>query len=68
MQIMDGPRAILDFVRSTAMRRYTEPLPNDEQRHMFEQRCLERYQAAYPANDQGKAMFPYCRIFIIAYR
>jgi trans-aconitate 2-methyltransferase len=68
MQIMDGPQAILDWVRSTAMRRYTEPLPSDEQRRLFEQRCLERYQAAYPANDQGKTMFPYCRIFIIAYR
>jgi trans-aconitate 2-methyltransferase len=68
VQIMDGPQAILDWVRSTAMRRYTEALPNDEQRRMFELRCLERFREAYPANDQGKSLFPYRRIFIIAYR
>lgn len=68
LQIMDGPQAILDWVRSTAMRRYTEALPNDEQRRLFEQRCLERFREAYPANDQGKSLFPYRRIFIIAYR
>jgi trans-aconitate 2-methyltransferase len=50
------------------MRRYTEALPNDAQRRMFEQRCLERFREAYPANDQGKSLFPYRRIFIIAYR
>jgi trans-aconitate 2-methyltransferase len=68
LQIMDGPKAILDWVRSTAMRRFTEPLPSDEQRRMFEQRCLERYQQAYPANDQGKTLLPYSRLFVIAYR
>jgi trans-aconitate 2-methyltransferase len=68
LQIMDGPKAILDWVRSTAMRRYTELLPGDAQRKQFEQRCLERLEQAYPANDQGKTPFPYQRIFIIAYR
>ena len=58
LQIMDGPRAILDWVRSTAMRRYTEPLPSDELRKQFEQRCLERFEHTYPANDQGKTLFP----------
>ena len=68
LQIMDGPQAILDWVRSTAMRRYTVPLPNDEMRRAFEQRCLERFREAYPGNDQGKSLFPYRRMFIIAYR
>jgi trans-aconitate 2-methyltransferase len=68
LQIMDGPQAVLDWVRSTAMRAYSERLPNDEQRRLFEQRCLERFQQAYPANDQGKTLFPYRRMFVIAYR
>lgn len=68
LQIMEGPQAILDWVRSTAMRRYSVPLPNDEMRRLFEQRCLERFREAYPANDRGKSLFPYRRIFIIAYR
>jgi len=68
LQIMDGPKAILDWVRSTAMRRYTVPLPNDEMRRLFEQCCLDRFREAYPDDDQGKSLFPYRRIFIIAYR
>jgi trans-aconitate 2-methyltransferase len=68
LQIMDGPQAVVDWVRSTAMRAYTERLPNDEQRRLFEKLCLERFQEAYPADDQGKTLFPYRRMFIIAYR
>src|SRR5262249_42703599 len=68
LQIMDGPRAVLDWVRSTAMRPYLERLPDDAQRRSFEERCLARFEQAYPANDEGKTLFPYRRMFIIAYR
>ncbi|HLW55250.1 MAG TPA: methyltransferase domain-containing protein [Candidatus Angelobacter sp.] len=68
LQIMDGPEAVLDWVSSTAMRRFTEPLPNDEQRKEFRKRCLERIRLVYPANDQGKTLFPYFRMFVVAYR
>jgi trans-aconitate methyltransferase len=60
--------AVLDWVRSTAMRPYLDGLPNDEQRRLFAERCLERLEKAYPADDQGKTLFPYRRMFIIAYR
>ncbi len=68
LQIMDGPRAVLDWVRSTAMRAYLERLPDDAQRRLFEEQCLARFEQAYPANDEGKTLFPYRRMFIIAYR
>jgi trans-aconitate 2-methyltransferase len=68
LQIVDGPEAVLDWVTSTSMRRFTERLPNEEQRQEFRRRCLERYRQAYPANDQGKTLFPYFRLFVIAYR
>jgi trans-aconitate 2-methyltransferase len=68
LQIMEGPRAVLDWVRSTAMRPYLDGLPNDEQRRLFAERCLERLEKAYPADDQGKTLFPYRRMFIIGYR
>ena len=66
--IMDGPRAILDWIRSTAMRPYLDRLADAEQRHLFEAMCLERLQEAYRTNDQGKVLFPYKRIFIVAYK
>jgi trans-aconitate 2-methyltransferase len=68
LQIMDGPKAILDWIRSTGMRAYLEPLPSDEERKLFAQRCLEEFEKAYQPDDQGKVLFPYKRLFIVAYR
>ena len=66
--VMDGPKAIFDWIRGTGMRPYLDRLPDDEQRQLFEEMCLERFQEAYPPNDQGQALFPFRRIFIVAYR
>ena len=68
LQIVDGPRAVLDWVRSTGMRPYLERLPDNTQRQKFEAMCLAEFERLYPADDQGKALFPYRRMFIIAYR
>jgi trans-aconitate 2-methyltransferase len=68
LQIVDGPRAVLDWLRSTGMRPYLERLPDDTQRQQFEAMCLHEFERDYPANDQGKTLFPYKRMFIIAYR
>jgi trans-aconitate 2-methyltransferase len=66
--VMDGPKAIFDWIHSTGMRPYLDRLEDDEQRQMFEEMCLEGFQEAYPPNDQGKALFPFRRMFIVAYR
>ena len=66
--VMDGPKAIFDWIRSTGMRPYLDRLADDEQRQLFEEMCLEGFQEAYPPNDQGKVLFPFRRIFIVAYR
>jgi trans-aconitate 2-methyltransferase len=67
-QVMDGPRAVFDWIRSTSMRPYLDRLPDVEQRQLFEELCLEGIQEAYRPNDQGKVLFPYRRMFIVAYR
>jgi trans-aconitate 2-methyltransferase len=66
--VMDGPRAIFDWIRSTGMRPYLDRLADPEQRKLFEEMCLEGFQEAYRANDQGKVLFPFRRMFIVAYR
>jgi trans-aconitate 2-methyltransferase len=68
LQIMDGPRAVLDWIRSTGMRFYLERLSGEAERLQFEADCLQRIEQAYVANDQGKVLFPYKRMFIVAYR
>jgi len=66
--VMDGPKAIFDWIRGTGMRPYLDRLADDEQRQLFEEMCLEGFQEAYPPNDQGKVLFPFRRTFIVAYR
>jgi trans-aconitate 2-methyltransferase len=68
LQIMDGPKAVHEWIRSTGMRAYLERLSDDAQRAKFERLCLEEMKNAYQANDLGKVLFPFKRIFIIAYR
>ena len=68
LQIVDGPRAILEWLRSTAMRGYLERLMDDGERKVFEDLCLKEFERAYPADDQGKVLFPYKRMFLVAYR
>jgi len=67
LQIMEGPQAVLEWMRSTAMRPWLTRLPDDAQRRQFEKMCYQEIEKAYPANDQGNVIFPYRRMFIIAY-
>lgn len=66
LQIMSSTRAILDWVRSTAMRGYLDRLPNDSRRKEFEDLCLLEFEKAYPVEKDGNVLFPYRRMFIIA--
>jgi trans-aconitate 2-methyltransferase len=68
LQIMNTTRAILDWVRSTAMRGYLERLPEEKRRKEFEEMCLREFEKSYRPEDDGKVLFPYRRMFIIAGR
>ena len=68
LQIVEGPRAVLEWLRSTAMRGYLERLGDDGERKRFEDLCLREFECAYPPDDEGKVLFPYKRMFLIAYR
>jgi trans-aconitate 2-methyltransferase len=68
LHILDGPEAILEWIRATGMRPYLQALPNEQQRKQFQDLCLERFREAYPRRKSGAVLFPFRRIFVIAYR
>lgn len=68
LHILEGPQAILEWIRGTGMRPYLQALANDELRKQFQSLCLERLSKAYPTRPSGKVLFPFRRIFVIAYR
>lgn len=66
--VMEGPEGIVEWFRGTGMRPYLQALANDGERRRFESLLLERYTAAYPRERDGKVLFPFRRLFMVAYR
>lgn len=64
---MESVEAILEWFRGTGLRPYLEALPDDNQRVRFETELLSRYRDAYPTQANGKILFPFRRLFIVAY-
>ncbi len=62
---MNGHEDILNFFRGTALNPYTEKLDEKEQKVFFD-RVLENLKKAYPAQDNGKILFQFKRLFMIA--
>jgi len=66
--IVAGPEALLDWYRGTGLRPFLEALAGDEERRDFERKVLDRFIAAYPRQPDGRLLFPFQRLFFVAYR
>ena len=62
-----GPEAVIEWFRGTGLRPFLEALSADE-RPRFEQLLLERYERTYPRRTSGQVLFPFRRLFFVAYR
>jgi trans-aconitate 2-methyltransferase len=65
--IMDSPQSIIDWFSGTGLRPFLAALENETQRQQFKQQLLAGYAAAYPAQKDGRILFPFRRLFIVAY-
>jgi trans-aconitate methyltransferase len=50
------------------LRPFLEALAGDDERRDFERKVLDRYIAAYPRQPGGRLLFPFTRLFFVAYR
>ena len=66
--VVAGPEAVVEWFRGTGLRPFLEALLSDDERHHFEAMLLERYAISYPRRPNGKVLFPFRRIFFVAYR
>ena len=66
--VMDGPAAIVTWLRATRLRPFLAALPDNDTRSRFEAALLDRLTAAYPRRADGRVLFPFPRLFVVATR
>lgn len=64
--VMDGPAAIVEWISSTGLRPFFAPLSADEQAR-FSAMLTERVAVTYERRRDGRVLFPFRRIFVVAY-
>ncbi len=64
-QVLSGSDAVLEWVRGSGLRPFLEAVRADR-RAAFEAEYARRLRAAYPLRADGKTLFPFRRIFLVA--
>jgi trans-aconitate 2-methyltransferase len=67
LHVLEGPNPVVEWTKGTALRPYLDAL-DDTARKGFLAAYAERIAAAYPPQPDGKTLFPFRRIFIVAER
>jgi trans-aconitate 2-methyltransferase len=65
--VLTGAEAIVDFVASTGLRPFLDPLSEDE-RNAFRADYAARIAAAYPPLRDGRVLLAFPRLFLVAVR
>lgn len=65
---MDGPSAVVAWIRGTGLRPFLAACADDAERAEFERQLLLGVERAYPHQADGKVLFPFRRLFVVAYR
>ena len=65
--VLPNADAIVEWYKGSGMRPFLEAMASDAEREQFMQRYTGRIRATYPKRSDGKVLFPFRRLFVIAY-
>ena len=68
LQVLSGPDAVKEWTKGTWLRRFLDALPAPDEAAAFEADYAARVRAAYPPRADGRTLFPFRRLFIVARR
>lgn len=66
--VMGASPAIVDWIASTGLRPFLAVLETEDETRLFMARLNERVCDAYPPQKNGRVLFPFKRMFVVAYR
>jgi trans-aconitate 2-methyltransferase len=66
VHLVDSAEAIVEWYKGTGMRPFLEALPTDADRARFTVDYLDAIRSVYPPRPDGKVLFPFRRLFLIA--
>jgi trans-aconitate 2-methyltransferase len=66
--ILPSRGAIIEFIRGTGLKPYLDALPGEGPRAEFELEVLAECEKDYPLRADGRLLFPFDRLFFIAYK
>lgn len=64
--VLENPRAIVEWFRATGLRPYLDALEDEQQKLRFEERLIEAFDECYPRRRDGRLLFPFPRLFLLA--
>lgn len=67
LHVLNGPDPVLTWIGGSALRPVLDALPESE-RAPFKAACAARLAEAYPERPDGRTLFPFKRLFMIAVR
>jgi trans-aconitate 2-methyltransferase len=68
IHVLPKPEAIVEWYKSTGLRPYLDAFDNESERTTFIAEYTEGIRTIYHAQPDGRVLFPFRRIFIIAYK
>ncbi len=68
VHVLESPSAIVDWIRGTGLRPFLAALADDAERAELERQLLHGVEQAYPRQSDGRVLFPFRRLFVVAYR
>jgi trans-aconitate 2-methyltransferase len=66
--VLAGPESVTEWFRGSGLRPFLEALRDDCERRRFESQLTQRYERTYPRRVDGRILFPFRRLFFVAYR
>jgi trans-aconitate 2-methyltransferase len=65
---MSSAEAIVEWYKGTGLRPFLEACGTEQERQNFLAEYTEGIREAYPAQPNGKVLFPFRRLFVVAYQ